>query len=715
MQKLILSMFIIIATVASAQNKLTLEQAVAEQNTTFSPKKIPHLQWVKGANSYSYKKNIKGQDWIMMVNAETGGEVEVIGFNGLNQIINTTAYIGLQELPEITWVDPYNFYFYHIRGYWHYDIQKRTLERLVGHANNGASNEFHFGTKQIAYTLDNNVFFATAEEAKNDITNYGTDTVCGQAIHRFEFGISKGIFWAPKGSAIAFYEKDESFVSTYSIKNYELAPASDGTFKYPMAGQNSERARVGIHHTAKGETVYLENVGEPDHYYTNLAWGPEDKYVYVAELNRDQDKMDLNKYDAVTGKFVKTLFTENSNKYVEPEQAPYFLEGKDEFLWFSERDGYDHIYHYNTNGKLIGQITSGNFEIHEIKYYDPIKGELLVSGTARSVDRVLYSVNLKRRKLQRVTPKNGMNICKVSSTGDYIMNRFSDLNTVREVDLLTRTGKTVRNIQTAKDPLDGYTIGSTEIFQIPGDKEYEYWCRMIKPSDFDPAKQYPVLIYVYGGPHAQMVRDTWLGGASLWMHEMAERGYIIWTLDGRGSSNNGLEFEQETFGLLGGMEYNDQIIGVDYLHTLPYVDKENFAVHGWSFGGYMTVNMLLRAPGTFKAGVAGGPVIDWSMYEVMYTERYMDAPQKNPRGYSMTKLSDGVHFLANDLLLIHGSSDDIVVMQHSMLFLNACINEGKQVDFFVYPGHGHNVRGPDRVHLMTKVLKYIDQRIVKKK
>lgn len=713
MQRLTILLIILMTGSISAQNKLTLEQAVAEQNTTFAPKKIKDLQWVKGANSYSFTKNIKGQDWIMIANAETGDAVEVIGLTGLNRVINTTPYIGLKELPAITWLDPYNFYFYHLRGYWHYDIQKRTLVRMVGHANNAGANEFQYDSKQIAYTLNNNLYFATVEEVQNEITNYGPDTIVGQAIHRFEFGISKGIFWSPKGSAIAFYEKDESLVGKYTIKNYEYAPALDGEFKYPMAGQASEQARVGIHHTKTGQTVYLENLGEPDHYYTNIAWGPNEKYIYIAELNRDQDHMDLNKYDASTGKIVKTLFSETSSKYVEPEQPPYFLEGKNEFLWFSERDGYNHIYHYNTEGKLLGQVTRGNFEIHEIKNYNQKNGDLIVSGTARSVDRVLYKVNLKKRKLQRITPKDGFNISKVSSNGELIINRFSNLKTPGKIDMITKSGKFVRTILDAKDPLESYAIGETEIFQIDGEKDNKLWCRTIKPSHFDASKKYPVLVYVYGGPHIQLVTDSWLGGASLWMYEMAERGYIIFTLDGRGSSNNGLDFEQETFGGLGLLEFNDQIIGIDHLKTLPYVDKDNFAVHGWSFGGFMTIGMMLRSAGTFKAGVAGGPVIDWAMYEVMYTERYMDAPQKNPNGYSQTKLNDGVHFLANDLLLIHGSSDDVVLMQHSMLFLNACINEGKQVDFFVYPGHGHNVRGPDRVHLMTKVLDYIDRRIVK--
>ncbi len=713
MRRLLLFLFIGLNTVLSGQKTLSLQQAVAEQNTTFGPERIRDLQWVKGSDVYSYTKTLYNEDWIMMVNAETGDEVEVINTRLLNDIISTTPYTNLERLPQIHWIDPSTFYFYHIRGYWEYSIQKRTLTRVVQHGDNAVNMDFHEASKNVAYTINNNLYVATTENERIEITNFSSDTVSGQAIHRFEFGISKGTFWSPNGKQLAFYQKDESEVLNYSRKAYEIAPAPDIEFKYPMAGGPSEKARVGIYNLATGETIYLENKYEADHYWTNLCWLPNGKEVAIAELTRDQKRMDLNVYDASTGKYLRTVVSEGSQAYVEPENPPFFIPGRDgELLWFSESDGYQHLYHFKGDGNLIDQLTFGAFEILEILNYNKESGDFILSGTARSVDRVVYKINIDERKIDRITPKNGTHIAKVSTSGNYMITRFSDIKIPSQYDLMDKNGKVIRNLLKSKNPLEGYTIGTTEIFQIDGEENFKYWCRMIKPSNFDPKKKYPVLIYVYGGPHAQLIRDTWNGNSSLWMQYMAERGYIIFTLDNRGSANNGLAFEQRTFGGLGLFEHQDQMIGVDYLKSLPYVDSSKLAVHGWSFGGHMTVSMLVKNPGVFKAGVAGGPVIDWGMYEVMYTERYMDTPEQNPRGYEGTKLSNQANSLNDPLLLIHGTSDDIVVMQHSMLFINACINQGKQVDFFPYPGHGHNVRGQDRVHLMKKVLNYIDDKVL---
>ena len=702
----------LVALSLSGQNQLTLQQAVAEQNSTFGPERIPDLQWVEGSDVYSYTKNLYGEDWIMMVNAETGDEVEVINLRLLNDLMSQTKYLSLPALPEIQWKDPSTFYFYHIRGYWEYSIQKRSLERVSQHADGAANVDYHPKSRNIAYTIGNNLYVATPDEIKIEITNFGEDTVSGQAIHRFEFGISKGTFWSPNGDKLAFYQKDESDVLSYTNKVYEYAPAPDIPFKYPMAGSNSEKAGVGVFDIESRKTIYLENNYEPDHYWTNVTWHPDGKMLSVAELNRDQNRMDLNNYNAENGKRTATIISEGSQAYVEPETPAFYLgDGSGELLWFSESDGYRHIYHFDADGNLIDQITFGAFEILEISHYNKVSRDLILWGTARAVDRVAYKINLDEKKLIRLTAENGTHIPKVSTTGNYILNRHSSLSTPARYSLLNKEGKELRVLMESKNPLEGYNVGTTEIFQIDGMDDFRYWCRMIKPSDFDPKKKYPVLIYVYGGPHVQLVRDTWLANSSLWMQYMAERGYIIFTLDNRGSANNGIAFEQRTFGGLGLFEHQDQMIGVDYLKSLSYVDSTKMAVHGWSFGGHMTISMLLKNPNTFKVGVAGGPVIDWSMYEVMYTERYMDTPEKNPRGYEGTKLSNYANSLNDDLLIIHGTSDDIVVMQHSMLFLNACINMGKQVDFFPYPGHGHNVRGQDRVHLMKKVLNYIDDKI----
>jgi dipeptidyl-peptidase-4 len=308
--------------------------------------------------------------------------------------------------------------------------------------------------------------------------------------------------------------------------------------------------------------------------------------------------------------------------------------------------------------------------------------------------------------MRKLTMEDGYHHISLSSSGKYFIDDFSSLDTPHRIRIFSMNGKPILELLDAPNPLENRKIGKTELVDIKAADGTTLHARIITPSNLDPSKKYPVVVYVYNGPHVQLVTNSWLGGAPLWMHSMCEEGYIIWTLDGRGSDMRGLEFEQAIFRDLGTLEIQDQMAGVAYLRSLPYVDQERMGVHGWSYGGFMTTGLMLREPGTFKAGVAGGPVIDWKYYEVMYTERYMDTPQENPEGYAKSDLKKYVKNLKGDLLMIHGSSDDVVVLQHNMTFLKQCIDEGVQVDFFVYPGHAHNVRGKDRVHLMTKVIGY---------
>jgi dipeptidyl-peptidase-4 len=300
---------------------------------------------------------------------------------------------------------------------------------------------------------------------------------------------------------------------------------------------------------------------------------------------------------------------------------------------------------------------------------------------------------------------------QLHETGQFFIDQYSSVTVPNKIDILSHDGRLIKSLLTATNPYAGKSIGKVELFTIPGSSGDQLHCRIIKPSNFDKTKKYPVLVYVYGGPHAQMVTNSWLGGASLWMNQLAEEGYIVFTLDTRGSANRGKKFQQCIHRQLGTVEMEDQLTGVNWLKAQPFVDASRMAVHGWSFGGFMTTSLMLKSPGTFKVGVAGGPVIDWSMYEVMYGERYMDTPQENPQGYQNANLTGFVKNLQGKLLMIHGMDDDVVVMQHNVNFLKACVDNKVQVDFFAYPGHAHNVRGKDRVHLMTKVIEYIKREL----
>ncbi len=408
---------------------------------------------------------------------------------------------------------------------------------------------------------------------------------------------------------------------------------------------------------------------------------------------------------------------EENERYVEPEHPVWFLPNNDnEFLWWSERDGFMHLYRYNTDGKLLNQVTQGNWVVTGILGLDDSKKNLLVKGTDETgLNNTVYCTPLDGSKpSKRLVQQEGAHSFSLSPSGKLLLDRYSTLNDPHVAQIINLKGKVLQTLFRAEDPYkkEGYALGKAELVTITAaDGKTPLNGRLIKPANFDPNKKYPVVVYVYGGPHAQLVTNSWLGGASLWMYQMANRGYLVFTLDNRGSANRGFEFESVIHRQLGEAEMADQLKGVDYLQSLGYADTDRMAVHGWSFGGYMTTSLMLKHPDVFKVGVAGGPVTDWAYYEVMYGERYMDRPEENPEGYYNSQLKNFAGNLKGDLLLIHGTVDDVVVMQHNLSLVEAFIKKGILMDFFPYPMHPHNVRGMDRVHLMNKVLTYIEDKL----
>lgn len=712
MNKLILpSIFFLLALSLNAQEKeLSLRDAVLERSKSLAPENYSSISFIPNTEYFSWidKENKK-----FMISIEENIASWVLPLNGFNSVLIKAGEDSLKSFPQINWKDENEFYFKHNCTYYSYDWKESELEVLLTYDTLAENLEYNATANVLAYTINNNVYVATDDNPKIPVTAFADENiVSGKAIHRFEFGIRKGLFWSEDGEKLAFYQMDESDVTNYPKINYNTYPASVEYFKYPMAGQNSHYAKVGVYDLSENNTVYLETEGEKDHYLTNLAWSPEEDKVYLAEVNRDQNHMKLNVYDAQNGKLLKTLFEEKDEKYVEPEHAPIFFdELENRFVWYSERDNYTHLYLYNTDGKLQKQLTKGKFDVKDVLGLSEDKKSLIFSATDAMIDTKIFSVDLESGERKTITPEPGTHEGYLSSNGEYLVDNYSSVEVPREINLY-ENGKFIKELLKAENPLAAYKTGEIKLFTIKAaDDKTDLQCRMILPPNFDSTKKYPVLVYLYGGPHAQMITNSWLAGSRLWMLYMANQGYIVFTLDNRGSANRGLEFEQATFRNLGEVEMADQLQGVEYLKKLDYVDSDRMAVHGWSFGGFMTVSLMLKHPEVFEVGVAGGPVTDWNYYEVMYTERYMDSPEQNPEGYKNTVLKNYVDSLKGDLLLIHGLDDDIVVLQHNIMLLDAFIKNEIEVDFFNYPGHGHNVLGKDRYHLMNKVLDYIMEKM----
>ncbi|WP_439879992.1 S9 family peptidase [Pontibacter sp. MBLB2868] len=696
-----------------AQDKLlTMEDAIT--NSALQPENLRQLTWIAGTDDYSFIKQNNGEQVLMRGSAKSARPTEILNLNTLNSSLTATGAEKLKSFPEITWADGNSFVINAQNKIYRYNLKSGKTEVITTYSPEADYTELAPGLQRVAYTKGNNLFVSAPgapDVAVSDEANVAI--VFGQAAHRSEFGISKGTFWSPNGNLLAFYRMDQTMVTDYPLVDINPLPAKQNNIKYPMAGGKSHEVTLGVYNVASGKTIYLKT-GEPaDQYLTNVTWSPDEKHIYIAVLNRDQNHIKLNQYNALTGAFEKTLFEEKNEKYVEPEHGLYFVPTKpNQFVWISERSGFDHLYLYDTNGKQIRQLTGGNWMVTDVLGFSPKGDELYYTSTAESpLERHIYAVNLKNGKTKRLSEGAGTHNAQLSPGSQYIIDNYSSQTTPRRILVLNNKGTVVNTLLNAKNPLTEYRLGETTIFPIKAGDGTDLYARMITPPNMDKNKKYPVVVYVYGGPHVQLVTDSWLGGANLWMHLMAQKGYIVFTLDSRGSGNRGLAFEQATFRQLGTVELADQLKGVEYLKTLPYVDANRLGVHGWSFGGFLTTSLMLRAPEVFKVGVAGGPVIDWKYYEVMYTERYMDTPEQNPEGYKNASLLNYVPNLQGKLLMIHGTVDDVVVWQHSLQFVKKAVDEGILLDYFVYPGHPHNVRGKDRVHLMRKVTQYFDDNL----
>lgn len=703
-----------------------LLQALFITNVMAQELKTPTLEdLIPGGETYRYAENLYGLQWwgdecikpgidtLFVINPKTGKEKTITTREIVNKVLEENQSGKLQHFHSVSfpWSDKEQMLIKLPGKYIVYDFKNNQIVSTTALKKEAANQDYCTTTGNVAYTVGNNLYIN-----ENAITDESEGVVCGQSVHRNEFGISKGTFWSPKGNLLAFYRMDESMVTQYPLVDITQRIAEVNNIRYPMAGMTSHLVTIGIHNPSNGKTLYLKAGDPTDRYFTNISWAPDEKSLYLIELNRDQNHAKLCQYNAETGELMATLFEETHPKYVEPQQPIVFLPwDATKFIYQSQRDGFNHLYLYDTTGKLIRQLTEGKWLVSDILGFNEKKKEVLFSAND-ATGRNNFSVNIRtgERSLpfSMYTTTEGVHNAIASNSGRYVIDNYSTPTLPRKIDIIdTQTGKSV-NLLTAANPFLGFKMPVIETGTIKAaDGVTDIYYRLIKPADMDPNKKYPAIVYVYGGPHAQMVTGGWQNGARGWDIYMANKGYIMFTIDNRGSSNRGLEFENVTFRHLGIEEGKDQVKGVEYLQSLSYVDGNRIGVHGWSFGGHMTTALLLRYPEIFKVGVAGGPVIDWAYYEIMYGERYMDTPQSNPEGYEQCNLKNLAGNLKGHLLIIHDDHDDTCVPQHTLSFMKACIDARTYPDLFIYPGHKHNVMGRDRIHLHEKITRYFEDNL----
>ena len=599
------------------------------------------------------------------------------------------------------------------KAYTLYNFKTRRVECRIAKTGNEQAVAWDAKSRLLACVTGDNLYVG----GKQLTTDGSRDIVYGQSVHRNEWGIDGGLFWSPDGKLLAYYRMDQSMVTDYPEVN--IPEVDDSTHriatpapeKYPMAGQASHKVTILVYNTASGRSVQLQAGDPTDRYFTNVARSPDSKTIYVFELNRDQNDCRLVSYDATTGGKIAELYRETDPKYVEPLHPIVFLPwNADQFILQSQKDGYNHLYLMDKSGHEIKQLTSGKWVVEQLVGFNPQHQSVIIaSNELNPLQRNLFAVDLNTGRRTLLGSDTGWHTPALSASGRYLVDKYQAPDVPRHIDIVNVDNGRKLAYYDAPDPWAGYTVPSYECGTIKAaDGVTPLYYRMVKPAHFDPAKKYPTVVYVYGGPHAHNVDAGWHWRSRSWETYMAQRGYVLFILDNRGSENRGRDFEQATYRQLGQEEMKDQMKGVEFLRTLPYVDTTRLGVHGWSFGGFMTISLMTNYPNVFKVGVAGGPVIDWKWYEVMYGERYMDTPQSNPEGYAKTSLLSKAKDLKGKLQIIIGYNDPTVVPQHALTFLKACIEAGTQPDFFTYPGQGHNMRGHQSVHLHERITQYFD-------
>lgn len=593
-----------------------------------------------------------------------------------------------------------------------YDWKKKVIVWQAERDTLRAHEEFNTPSRSEVYTKNFDLYLRTADGKAHRITTDGSkDIVYGQAVHRDEFGIKKGAYFSPSGQLLAYYRMDQSMVEDYPLVDIFTREAKLDAIKYPMAGMTSHKVTVGIYNPKTEQTVWLQAGDPTDRYFTNISWAPDEKTIYMIEMPRSQKKTELVAYDVATGQRKGVLYTETHEKYVHPMHPLTFLPwDSSKFIYQSEKDGYNHLYLFDTKGKELKQITKGEFVVLDLVGFNTkTKSVIIQSNEAHPLHHNYYAVNIDNGKRTLLDNGKGLHRATLSPDGTMLFDRWSEPDVFRKIAVRNTATANATLLQTDASPWQAYNVPEISSGSLTAaDGHTKLFYRLVKPVNFDPNKKYPTVVYVYGGPGVRNVDASWNYAARSWEIYMAQKGYVIFVLDNRGSSERGFAFETATYHRLGQEEMKDQMRGVDYLKSLSYVDADRIGVHGWSYGGFMTTSLITNYPDVFKVGVAGGPVIDWKYYEVMYGERYMGTPQENPEGYAQSSLLNKAKDLKGRLQIIIGYNDPVCVPQHSLAFLRACEDAGTQPDFFTYPGQGHNMMGKDMVHLHERITRYFE-------
>ena len=691
-----------------AKKKFKLEDVTpgGRSHEKFVPENLEQLQW--SANTLLYIKN----NAIYSLKPLTQKETKLISLEELNAVLKEKKLPKQRKFPIFSAPKKSLILDFQLSDELiSVDVKLKQIIARFKFGKGGKNFDYSKEKAQYAYTIDSSLWVGDKDSVKELETNGAENLFYGLAAHRNEYGVQKGTYWSPKGNYLAFYKVDETQMGDYELVDNSKNPPKKKLIKYPNAGANGQDVKVGIYSVKTGKTTYLPT-GEPsDRYLTCLTWSPDENEVYIAEVNRVPNKCNIKAYNIKT-MVVRSVFEESSKTYIEPENSLLFLDDST-FVWQSERTGHNHLYLYNTQGELVKELTSGDWDVLQVNGFNKELQQLIISTTEDgALNKTVYMLNIQTHERNRISSEDGQHTALVSRNDRFVIDNYSSILNPRKIDLIDIEKGVRVNIFSAENPYQKYAMPEVKYGTIKAaDGETDLHYRMTLPVPFDSTKKYPTIVHVYGGPHVQMVQNAWLGGSKGWELYMAQQDYLMFTLDNRGSMNRGQAFEEVVFKNIGKAPFEDQMKGVEFLKSLSYVDSARMGAYGWSFGGFMTTQLMTKSPETFKVGVAGGAVIDWRLYEVMYGERYMQKPQENPKGYAENDLTQQAKNLSAKFMMIHCELDPVVKIEHSEKFLEAAEQAGKEVKFIRYQKHEHNVLGKDRTNLFEKISAFFDENL----
>ncbi|HEB52203.1 MAG TPA: S9 family peptidase [bacterium] len=708
-----------LASMASAQTgaQLSLATVLARRTPLAAP--TPQVLWLPD-----------GHDATVILTAEDGSQTlhrvvdDAVAEEPLVTAAAVRAALALPEregparFPALRWLDRDTLRIEHGRAIWRWDLASdRATRVLAWRAPDAGGSAFGDPTykvspddRHVAVRRDHQLFVFDAGGEAHQLTFDGNeDVVYGGAAHRAEIGIHEGLFWSHDGRYLAFYREDLRPIAEYPFQNVDRMPPTPRHGRYPMAGRADSSVRVMVCDTDDYEVVTLEAERGADLYWTNIAF-TRDGGIVVALVNRGQDRVELVRFGCASGARGATLLREHDQQWVEPEIPAAFLrDGR--FLWSSRRSGYRHLYLHAADGSVLGPVTSGAFDVQSLL---AVVDEQRVYFTGSGDDPRqlhLFSADLNGGDQHRITEERGTHDCSLSPDGRRAAVVWSNLETMPTSRLVSTRDGSATPLPQRKHPLAEFALPQQRFVQLEAGDGSTLYGHLALPPDFDPKRRYPVIHYVYGGPHAQLVKDTWFGGAATWLQALASEGFIVSRIDNHGTPNRGIEFEQAIHRHLGTVEVDDQMRMIDWLKQQPFVAADRIGVHGWSFGGYMTLRLMLLHPEAFACGISGAPVTDWRMYETGYTERYMDSPAENPDGYTTSSCLPLAEHLQRPLLLVHGTDDRTVMWSHTLQFVDRCIDAGVHLDYFPYPQQLHGLRGRDRVHFLRRLHRFFTRHL----